>query len=153
MALFYFHFLINFLLQLIYNILSISAVQQSDPVSLSHTHTHILFFSHYPPSCSILSEQIQFPLLCSRISLLKHSKCNSLHLLTPNSQSLPLLSLPLGNHKSVLHVCEFVSFLQIGSFMLYIRDLWLPRGRGREWDGLGVWAQQMQTIAFGVDMQ
>ena len=29
--------------------------------------------------------------------------------------------------------------------------LCLPRGREREWDGLGVWGQQMQTIAFGVD--
>ena len=27
------------------------------------------------------------------------------------------------------------------------------RVRGREWDGLGVWSQQMQTIAFGVDKQ
>ena len=24
---------------------------------------------------------------------------------------------------------------------------------GGEWDGLGVWGQQMQTIAFGVDKQ
>ena len=32
-------------------------------------------------------------------------------------------------------------------------DLWLQRGRGREWDGLGVWGYQMQTIAFGVDKQ
>ena len=30
-------------------------------------------------------------------------------------------------------------------------DLWLSRGRGREWDGLGAWGQQMQTIAFGRD--
>ena len=32
-------------------------------------------------------------------------------------------------------------------------DLWLLRGRGREWEGLGVWGQQMQTIAFGADKQ
>ena len=30
----------------------------------------------------------------SRTSLLIHSKCNSVHLLTPNSQSLPLLPAP-----------------------------------------------------------
>ena len=47
----------------------------------------------------------------SRISLLIHSKCNSLPLLTPNSQSLPPLPLPLGNHKSVLYAHEFVSVL------------------------------------------
>ena len=28
-------------------------------------------------------------------------------------------------------------------------DLWLSRGR--EWDELGVWGQQMQTLAFGMD--
>ena len=32
-------------------------------------------------------------------------------------------------------------------------DSWLPRWRGREWDGLGVWGWQMQTIPFGVDKQ
>ena len=26
-------------------------------------------------------------------------------------------------------------------------------GQGKEWHGLGVWGQQMQTIAFGVDKQ
>ena len=24
------------------------------------------------------------------------------------------------------------------------------RGRGKEWDGLGIWGQQMKTLAFGV---
>ena len=26
-------------------------------------------------------------------------------------------------------------------------------GRGREWDGPGVWGQQVQTITFGMDKQ
>ena len=30
-------------------------------------------------------------------------------------------------------------------------DLWLPSGRGREWDRLGVWDEWMQTIPFRVD--
>ena len=30
-------------------------------------------------------------------------------------------------------------------------DLWLPGGGGREWDGLGGWGQQMQTIIFSMD--
>ena len=34
----------NFLLLLIYNVLSISAVQQSDPVTHAHTHIHTFFF-------------------------------------------------------------------------------------------------------------
>ena len=73
------------LLELIYNVLSIPVVQKNDPV----THTHTFFFSHYPPSCSIASDQTYFPVLYSRTSLLIHSKCNSLHLLTPNTQSIP----------------------------------------------------------------
>ena len=47
-----------------------------------YIYRHTLFFSHYPPSCSITSDQIQFPVPYSRISLLIHSKCNSLHPLT-----------------------------------------------------------------------
>ena len=61
--------------------------QQSDPVT--HTYTRILF-SHYPASCSITSDQIQFPVLHSRTSLLTHSKGKPVHLLTPDSQSIPL---------------------------------------------------------------
>ena len=74
-------------------LLYIKAIQ-----SYTHTyiciHTHTFFFSHYPPSCSITSDQIQFPVLYSRISLLIHSICNSLHLLTPNAQSIPLPASP-----------------------------------------------------------
>ena len=90
-----------FLLQLIYLVLSISAIQQRDPVI--HTYVHIymcvrmytFFFSHDPPSCSITSDQIYFLVLYSRTSLFIHSKCNSLHLLTSNSRSIPF---PLPPH-------------------------------------------------------
>ena len=58
-------------------------------------------------------------MLCIRISLLIHPKC-SLYLLTPNSQSIHSLLPPLSNNKYVLQVHEFVSFLYIGSFVLYI---------------------------------
>ena len=30
-------------------------------------------------------------------------------------------------------------------------DVWLPKGR--EWDGLGVWGYQMQTITLRMDKQ
>ena len=46
---------------------------------------YIFFFSNYPPSCSITSDWIQFPVLYSRISLLIHSRGSSLHLPSPNS--------------------------------------------------------------------
>ena len=32
-------------------------------------------------------------------------------------------------------------------------DLWLPRGNGMEWEELGVWGQQMQTITFSMGKQ
>ena len=32
-------------------------------------------------------------------------------------------------------------------------DLWLPRGRRKEWDGLRVWGLLMQTIPFRMDKQ
>ena len=32
-------------------------------------------------------------------------------------------------------------------------DLWLSCEKRKKWDGMGVWCQQIQTIAFGVDMQ
>ena len=32
-------------------------------------------------------------------------------------------------------------------------DLWLPRGRGREWEGSGAWGYRMQTMALGMDLQ
>ena len=58
----------------------------------------------------------------SRILLFIHSRCNSLHLLTTKSQSIPLPHpLPLGNHKSDVYVCESVTLLQIGSFVPYFR--------------------------------
>ena len=71
---------------MIYDVLSISAVQQSDPVISIYT----FFFSYYHLSCSITSDWIEFPVLFSRTLLLIHSTCNCLHLLIPNSQSIPL---------------------------------------------------------------
>ena len=56
-------------------------------------------------SGSITSDEIEFRVLYSRTSFLFHSRCNSLHLLTPNAHSLPL---PFGNHTSVLQVHEFL---------------------------------------------
>ena len=64
------------LLQFIYNVLPISATQQSDPVIYTHTHTHTHTFSLSccPLSCSITSDWIQFPVIYSRTSLPIHSK-------------------------------------------------------------------------------
>ena len=86
----------------------ISVVQQGD------SGIHVLnilckiFFSiiAYP------GDWIQFPVLYIRTLLFIHSKCNILHIPTPNSQSIPIPSpLPLGKHKSVLYVCVSISVI------------------------------------------
>ena len=57
-------------------------------------YIYTFFFSRYLPSCSITFHRM-FPVLYSRTSLLVHSRCKCLPLLTPHSQSLPLLPLPI----------------------------------------------------------
>ena len=65
---------------------SISAVQQSDPViGYIHCLSRILF-----QSWSIPRDWTEFPVLDSSTSWLIHSQCRSLHLRTPNAPSSPL---------------------------------------------------------------
>ena len=59
-----------------------------------HMHVHVLFHTW---SCSILSDETQFPGLHSGISLRIHSKGNSLHLLTPSSSGFFLKHIFLVN--------------------------------------------------------
>ena len=85
----HFTFLMEFLkikVELMYNVVPISAVQQHDPV----LHRYTFSFLYYLPSWSIPRDWLWFPMLYSRITLLIHSKWNSLHPLTPNSPSIPL---------------------------------------------------------------
>ena len=58
-------------------------------VTQSYIYIHC-FFSYCLPSLPIPRDWTQFPVLYSRTSLPIHSKCNSLHLPTPNSPSIPL---------------------------------------------------------------
>ena len=61
-------------------------------------------------------------MLYSRTLLSIHPMYNSLHLLTPKSHSMtPTPFLSLGNHKSVLYVCESVSVLEINAFVSHFR--------------------------------
>ena len=79
-------------------------------------YTHINFLKHSFRLRFFTGYWIQFPILYIG-TLLTHFKCNSLFLPTPiacmyQSQSIPLPPfLPLGNHKSVLYVCESVPVL------------------------------------------
>ena len=98
--------------RLIYGVLLISVVQQRDFVA----HIYTFFLKHSFPLWSIPGDWLQLPVPYSRTSLFIHSKFNSLHLLTPDSQCIPL---PLGNHGSVILVHESISVLQIGSFVSY----------------------------------
>ena len=78
------YYFLFFLLKLIYNVLLISALQQSDPVIHISTFPFLYFFPRG------LSQETGCTSLCyrGRTSLLIHFKCNSLHLLTPSSHSI-----------------------------------------------------------------
>ena len=84
----------------------------------SYTYMYTFFFLTL--SCSIISDQTEFPVLHSSISLPIHSKSNSLHLLTPNSQSIPL-PLPPSWQPKVCSPSPWFSFLWRDSFVPYIR--------------------------------
>ena len=71
--------------------------------------TYTFFFSYHLPSCSVPRDWIEVSVLYSRTSLLIPSK--RLHLLTQTPGPSHTLPLPLGNHKSVLHVYESASVL------------------------------------------
>jgi len=82
-------------------------------VTQSYVYLYI-FFSCYLPSCSTPWDRILSSLLYSRTSLLIHSKCNSLYLLTPASQSIPLFPPPPQQPQvcsPCLGVCENFFFL------------------------------------------
>ena len=101
--LFSFYFLMIFIFSIIVGTVfsQYSMVQQSDPISLSFTHTHSFshIILHHAPSLVT-----RYGSLCytAGISLLIHSKCSSLHLITPDSQSIPLPSPPAWQP----HICS-----------------------------------------------
>ena len=84
--------------------------------SHSYIHTYIYSFSHIiPHHVHLVIQFIQSfeILLYIKISSIIHSKNKSLHLLTPNSHSIPLPPLPLGNHKYVLQVDYFLFYVKV----------------------------------------
>ena len=105
----------NFLLWLIYNVLSVPAVQQSDPV----TQIYTFFFSYYAPSCFHKWLDIWFPVLHSRISLLvQMQRFSSTIPRLPFHHPLP--TYPPGQHESVLYICDLFGFVD-RSFVPYFR--------------------------------
>ena len=79
---------------------------------VTHIHIYTFFISYHLPSCSI-------PVLYSRTSLLIHSKCNSLHLPIPKSQSmLPPPSAP--RQPQVCSLCLGVCFCSVDRFICTI---------------------------------
>ena len=89
-------------------------------VTQSHMHIYILFLTL---SCYIISDQIQLPVLYSRISLVIHSKGNRLHLLTPDSQSLPLPPLPLASTSLFSMSMSFFSVQRLTCAIDQIADI------------------------------
>ena len=107
--------------QLIYSVVAISAVQHTH----THTHTHTHSFSHTIFHPVLLQDWTWFSVLYSRTPLLIHSKCNSLHLPTPNLPSIPVpphTLLPTPRQRQGCSPCVWsVSVLQIGWFVPYFR--------------------------------
>ena len=99
-------------LQCSVNFLLYSKINQSHVCI--HSFSHIILH-HAPSQLTRNSFQCYTGFLCLSIS-----KCNYLHLLSPHSQSIPLPSCPLGNHKSDLQVHEFL-FCGMVLFVPYIR--------------------------------
>lgn len=78
---------------------------------MTQLYTYMHYFSHhYPPSWSITSNWIYFPVLYRRIPLPIHSKCNSFHLLY-----------------LFLHLISFVfvSFCFLGPHLQHMEVPWL----------------------------
>ena len=96
-----------------------SKVTQSYIHIYIYTHTHILFsFFYHVLSQMIRYSSLRYTVGAHWLSILNVIVC-IYHLQTPcPSHSL---NLPLGNHKSVLHVCESVSVLYIVLSMPYFR--------------------------------
>ena len=109
-----FVYLLHFIeIQLIHNVVLMSPVQKVIQLCIYiYILFHILF--HYG-----LSQGIEYGSLCCAAG-----PCSSVLRVTvgtahPKLQVHPLLLLPLGNHRSVLCVCEYVSILEICSFVSY----------------------------------
>ena len=71
--------------QLIYNVVPVSAAQQNYSVINIYIHIILYILFHYG-----LSQDMNIVPCAIRTLLFTHSKCNSLHLPTPNSQSIAL---------------------------------------------------------------
>ena len=82
----------------------------------THTHTQFHIFS------IMVYHRILNMVLCAMQDLVViHSIYNSLHLVTPTSQSIPALVPSFLPTQSVLCVCESVSISWIGAFVSYFR--------------------------------
>ena len=88
---------------------ALSQKSQTDAHRCRHVQSLLKSHTVAFPLWFIPGDWIWFPVLYSRTLLFILSKCNSLHLLTPNSHSIPPpRPLLLGDHKSVLYVCEYM---------------------------------------------
>ena len=109
----YFFFYFYVMILIFFNI---AGLQCSDNFLLYSKVTQSYAHIYIPFSHMIM---LQFSVLHSSMSLLVHSRGKSLHLLTPDSQSIHSHPVSLGNRQSVLQVHDFFSVES--SFVPYTR--------------------------------
>ena len=80
----------------------------------SYIHIYIYSFSYSFPLWFITGYWIWFPVLYSRTLSLSHPLCNSLHLLIPNSQSIP------PRRQQVCSLCLCICFCFVDKFICVI---------------------------------
>ena len=84
-------------------------------------HLYFFFFSDSFPIQIITEYWVEFPVLYSRWPLASHSIYHSVHIPSPNPQSIPSLLLISFGNRGFFKVCESVSVLQISSFVSFFK--------------------------------
>ena len=106
---------------MIYNVLLVSGVQQSD--SVIHVHIFILFYILFSHRLSQNTEQSSLcyavgPCWLSTLPNIYSGMCVCVHPRLLIYPSLP--HFPFGNHKFVFNICKSISVLQISSFVSFL---------------------------------
>ena len=109
----FFLFLIVITMQLMYSVVLVSSIQQSESVKSIHIST--LFKILFPYRSQKSNEQSS--VLYSRSLLAIYFIYSSVYMSIPTFQLIPSPDSPPGSHKFVFYICNSISVLQVSSFV------------------------------------